>query len=178
MIANAAQIAAVPRARLGAVVRARRFRGLVIGRIAICESVRHDQVQNVVGIESMETLRGGLAIGHRQFEGSFAGGSREVANDRAGAQASVRISATQKDSRRLGLLAVRTTDHVGKIAGHLVACRPCPESKTIKSGVNPTHQFGGSTLLTTGAFGFQRCLAEQPTAEWRKANSANVTGRR
>jgi hypothetical protein len=32
-----------------------------------------------------------------------------------------------------------------------VAWSPWPESRTIKSGVTPTHQFGGSTFVTTGA---------------------------
>ena len=44
MIANPAQIAAVIGARLRAIVRTRRFRRLVICRIAIRKSVRHDQV--------------------------------------------------------------------------------------------------------------------------------------
>ena len=48
MILHAAQIAAMPRARLGAVVRAGKFRGFIVGGIAVGEAVRHDEIKDVV----------------------------------------------------------------------------------------------------------------------------------
>src|SRR4029077_17831151 len=42
---------------------------------------------------------------------------------------------------------------VGRLQSAWVASKCLPESSTITSGVSPTHQLGGSTLLTEGASG-------------------------
>ena len=68
MIANSAQIAAMPRTRFRAIVRAGKFCRFVICRIAVRETVRHDQVENIVGTQAVKSLRGWFAIRNRQFK--------------------------------------------------------------------------------------------------------------
>src|SRR5947208_9687654 len=43
---------------------------------------------------------------------------------------------------------VRETRSVGRLQETFVASRSCPESRSMTSGVNPNHQFGGSTFAT------------------------------
>ena len=43
---------------------------------------------------------------------------------------------------------VRETRSVGRLQETFVASRSCPESSSMTSGVNPNHQFGGSTFVT------------------------------
>ena len=53
MILHAAQIAAVPSARLGAIVGAGKFRGFIVGGIAVGETVGHDEIEDVVEGETL-----------------------------------------------------------------------------------------------------------------------------
>src|SRR5580658_2467929 len=49
------------------------------------------------------------------------------------------------------LACVRSTSKLARLHSTFVASSPRPEINSITSGVSPTHQFGGSTLVTTGA---------------------------
>ena len=68
MILDSAQIAAVVRARPRAIVRAGRFHGFVVRRIAIGEAVRHDQVDHVVRRKPQELAKRRRARGQRQLK--------------------------------------------------------------------------------------------------------------
>src|ERR1700722_1233982 len=45
---------------------------------------------------------------------------------------------------------VRSTSKLARLHSTFVASSPRPEISNITSGVNPIHQFGGSTCVTTG----------------------------
>ena len=47
------------------------------------------------------------------------------------------------------MACVRETRTVDRLHETWVASRPLPEASNITSGVNPTHQFGGSTFVTS-----------------------------
>src|ERR1700681_4488964 len=70
---------------------------------------------------------------------------------------------------------VRNTVTVGRLQDTRVASRSRPESNTITSGVRSTHQFGGSTFVTTVVF--SEAVAVRPAtaaiaAEQNKASNA------
>src|SRR5437016_570718 len=46
---------------------------------------------------------------------------------------------------------VRCTIRFARLHSTFIASRALPDSSTIRSGVMPIHQFGGSTLVTAGA---------------------------
>src|SRR5579883_617274 len=80
VFANAAEVAAVIRARLGTVIRAGCCERFVIRRIAVRKAVRHDQVENVAGREALKSAGGWLAGGQRKFKRSGAAGSCDAAD--------------------------------------------------------------------------------------------------
>src|SRR5947209_10993818 len=69
MVLDSVQIAAMVRARLRTVMRAGRFRWLVIGWVAVREAIRHNQVNHVLRRKPLKLPQRGGARGKRQFEG-------------------------------------------------------------------------------------------------------------
>src|SRR5215468_4571487 len=69
--------------------------------------------------------------------------------------------------------SVRPTTTSGKLHATFVACSPRPERRTIRSGVSPTHQLGGSTFLTAGAFGADSACG---AASKRKRSPERIAG--
>ena len=55
VIADAAQVAAMISARFCAVVVIRRFRRMIVRGVAIRKSIRHNQIQNIIGTQSLKT---------------------------------------------------------------------------------------------------------------------------
>src|SRR6185295_3089027 len=51
----------------------------------------------------------------------------------------------------LAVDCVRCTIRFARLHSTFIASSPLPDSSTIRSGVMPIHQFGGSTLVTAGA---------------------------
>src|SRR5690348_14346636 len=58
------------------------------------------------------------------------------------------ISSQTKRYLPPAVACVRETRSVGRLHETFVASRSFPESSSSTSGVNPTHQFGGSTFVT------------------------------
>ena len=61
MVLDSVQIAAMVRARLRTVMRAGRFRWLVIGWVAVREAVRHNQVNHVIRRKPLKLPQRGRA---------------------------------------------------------------------------------------------------------------------
>ena len=61
---------------------------------------------------------------------------------------------------------VRCTIRFARLHSTFIASRALPDSSTIRSGVMPIHQFGGSTLVTAGALLVAGGFCPGCTAVW------------
>src|SRR5713226_4267309 len=67
---------------------------------------------------------------------------------------------------------VRETWSAGKLHATCVASRSCPDSRSITSGVSPTHQLGGSTFVTAGPASLSVCRGLASEAALLQASTA------
>ncbi len=84
MVLDSAQIAAVIRAWLRAVVRVGKFGRFIVGGIAVGEAVGHDQVDHVVGREALISAGDGLARGNRKIKRCMSDRGGDAADGSAG----------------------------------------------------------------------------------------------
>ena len=124
MLAYAAQIAAVIRARFRAIVRARRAFGFVVGGIAVRETIRHDQINHIIGRDALEAVNRLGARRNRQLKGGHAAvGIRGATHQRAGFRIRTKLQPQKKIISARGRLRA-LDDDARKIAIDLV----CVES--------------------------------------------------
>jgi len=98
----------------------------------------------------VKPLRGRLTIRNRQFERSVAVQRSQAGKRRFLNAGAARISARRKGIRHVAFASVCSTTTSGKLQPTWVAWSPWPEANH-QIRRNSTHQFGGSTFVTTGA---------------------------
>ena len=115
MILHAAQIAAVPRARFGAVMRAGKFRRFIVGGIAVGETVGHDEIEDVVEGQSLISGEDLFSRGERQFEGSLTFGRADATDSRAGFEIGIE-SQPNEQVMAIGRGLRATDNYCGQVA--------------------------------------------------------------